>query len=75
LLSFPCYMLTFLFFLLFLVFYHPWCCTNVCLLLTKLRSFPNQNITLIWILIKDVWIGKHLLGQHLSMGCPFNILA
>jgi hypothetical protein len=53
-------------FLLFPIFRHSWCCLCVFLLLIKLKSFPNQNITLIKIVIKDVWIWECLLGWHSS---------
>jgi hypothetical protein len=38
-------------------------CLGVFLLLTRFKSFLNQNTTSIWILTKDGHIWKHLLGQ------------
>ncbi len=44
------------------IFHHPWHYSDVLLLLTKIRSFMNQNIVLIWILTKDVWIWECMLS-------------
>jgi hypothetical protein len=41
-------------FLFSFIFGHPWCYLDVFLLLTNLRSFLNQNITLSWILTRNV---------------------
>ncbi len=73
----PCYhfvifLSTFSFLYCLEIFYHLWCCLGMFLLQTKLRSFFDQNITPIWILINDVWIWECLLSQHPILKCCFK---
>jgi len=56
------------------VFCHLQCYLDVFWLLTKLMSFLNQNITLSWILTRNVQILKCLLSWDPILG-PFRNLA
>ncbi len=57
-----------LIYLLFSIFFHPWCCLSVFLLSTKHKSPSNQNVSSIWIFTKDVQILKTFASSMFHLG-------